>query len=214
MPVTSTTRHRLPAPASRAPRPRIVPLTVEQYHRMIETRILAEDTSIELLNGLLVRKDRSAKGSNKMTIGPLHNLMVKKLTRLAGQVEALGCHIQTQGPVSMSSTSEPEPDAAIIRGTAEDYARSVPTAAHVVAVFEIADSSLNTDRTTKLRIYASAGVLQYVIVNLQDEQVDLHTNPIAGEGRYATVSALNRDKTLRLDVSGKTIQIPVRQLLP
>ena len=123
--------------------PIIVPLTIDQYHRMIQSRILPEDPSVELLDGLLVRKDRGVKGGDKMTVGPAHNLVIKKLTRLAPRIDALQCHLQTQGPIAIPPSSEPEPDAAVVRGSPEDYATSVPEAKDAVVVIEVADSSLD-----------------------------------------------------------------------
>jgi hypothetical protein len=41
---------------------RLVPLAIEQYHRMINEGILPEDTSVELLDGMLVPKDRGDAG--------------------------------------------------------------------------------------------------------------------------------------------------------
>jgi hypothetical protein len=46
--------------------PPFVSLTVEQYHRMIRSGILLEGAPVELIDGLLVWKDRSARGT-----GPL-----------------------------------------------------------------------------------------------------------------------------------------------
>lgn len=44
-------------------------LTVDQYHRMIRQGILPEAEPVELLDGQLVRKNRSAAGDDPMTIG-------------------------------------------------------------------------------------------------------------------------------------------------
>jgi hypothetical protein len=41
---------------------RYLPISVDQYHRVIDSGILPEDSSVELLHGLLVRKDRSSPG--------------------------------------------------------------------------------------------------------------------------------------------------------
>ena len=42
--------------------PRILRLTVEQYHRMLEGGILHEGDPVELVEGFLVRKDREEGG--------------------------------------------------------------------------------------------------------------------------------------------------------
>ena len=43
-----------------------LPITVEQYHRLIEQGTLPEDATVELLRGALVRKDRSVVGADRM----------------------------------------------------------------------------------------------------------------------------------------------------
>ena len=48
----------------------LLTLTVDQYHRMLETGILTEGEPIELLDGLLVVKDRGGG----MTLSPIHAL--------------------------------------------------------------------------------------------------------------------------------------------
>lgn len=198
----------------RARRPRIVPLTVEQYHRMIEEGILSEDPSVELLNGLLVRKDRSSRKSRREKVSPEHCLLVCKLNRLAKEIDSSRQHLQCQGPLTIPPISEPEPDGAVVRGRAEDYAKAVPTASDALAVFEVADSSLEHDRTTKLRVYAGAGIPQYIIINIPDEQVELHTHPISAQQRYASVALLKTEQKLRLNLGGRKFEIPVRKLLP
>ena len=58
------------------------PWTVEQYHHLIDIGILPEGEPYELLDGQLVRKDRSATGADPMTVSTEHAWVVRKLTRL------------------------------------------------------------------------------------------------------------------------------------
>lgn len=47
---------------------------------------------------------------------------------------------------------------------------------------EIADSTLERDRTYKKRIYARAGIPVYWIVNLVEQQIEVYTQPdVSGE---------------------------------
>lgn len=62
---------------SRSPDHRIARLTVDQYHRMIDSGILREGEPIELLDGVLVYKDRSDRGEDPMTVGKRHALAVQ-----------------------------------------------------------------------------------------------------------------------------------------
>ncbi len=169
---------------------RLAPLTVEQYEAMIAQGILAEGEPIELIDGLLVSKDRAAAGGALMTVAPAHQLVVKRLARLLSGVEGLGCHVSIQGPVRLPPRDEPEPDVAVAQGVPEDYAARHPGPADVWSVIEVSDSSLLRDRTTKLRVYAAAGLPQYVIVNLVDRCLEVHEEPAPAEQRYRSNVAL------------------------
>lgn len=202
-----------------AGRVRLAPLTVEQYEAMIAQGILPEGEPIELIDGLLVAKDRAAAGEDPMTAGPGHQLAVKKLTRLAPRFESLGCHLSIQGPIRLPPRDEPEPDAAVVAGAPEDYAERHPGPAEVWAVVEVSDSSLARDRTTKRRVYAAAGVAQYVIVNLVDRCVEVHEVPIPAEGRYARGPVVRRgDDEVRVAAgpagSDREVVVTAGELLP
>ena len=47
----------------------------------------------------------------------------------------------------------------------------------VLLLVEISDSSLRRDRELKLPLYASAGIQEYWIVDVQDEMVYVYTSP-------------------------------------
>src|SRR4051812_35184195 len=99
----------------------IVPITIEQYQKMIEQQIVPEDSTVELLRGILVRKDRSVIGEDPMGHSPLHVLIVALLTRLGTKINSDTAHLMIQLPVSYPPDSNPEPDASIIRGVERDY---------------------------------------------------------------------------------------------
>jgi len=200
---------------TRAHMPSLARLDVDQYHSMIEAGILREGAPIELLDGLLVHKDRSARGEGSMSIGKRHNAAVKLLIRLDRLLTAHGCHMQIQGPVTIPSHDEPEPDGAVVCGEARDYLERNPGPADVFCVIEVSDSSLDHDRTNKLQIYAAAGIPQYVIVNLVDFQVEVFESPIPAESRYSQAKTLQAGASLSLHVGGGThLEVPVRDLLP
>jgi hypothetical protein len=58
--------------------PQFMPITVDQYLQMIERCILQEGDPIELIDGLLVRKDRSGVGETHMTPHPRHAVLIKR----------------------------------------------------------------------------------------------------------------------------------------
>ncbi len=164
---------------------RLAPLTIDQYHRMIDNGILEDGEPIELIEGALIYKDRRDDSGGIMTHGARHLRVLNKLMALLSQwVASRTVFLQVQGPIVVSETSEPEPDCCLVRGTPDDYAEEVPRAVDVLAVFEVAYSSLRSDRRTKQRLYANAGIPCYVILNLHDDVIEVLSEPSTDESRY------------------------------
>ena len=63
-------------------------------------------------------------------------------------------------------------------------------------IIEVADSSLAYDRTTKLRLYAAAGISEYWIVDCTAEAVEVYRNP--APAGYRDVSRVTGAATLTL----------------
>lgn len=191
----------------------LLPWTVEQYHWAIRTGFLPEDTTFELIDGWIVRKDRSEAGEDPMTIGDRHRLAVHRLARLMPQFESHACFLQSQQPIALPPRNEPEPDAAIVRGEVDSYTDGAPGAADVLCAVEVADGSLRRDRDAKFKAYAAGGIPCYVIVNLVEDVIEVYTTPRADA--YADRAILKPDDVLRLPTAGAaTVDVPARHLLP
>lgn len=193
----------------------LMPITVDQYHLMIDAGILLDGDPIELIDGLLVRKDRSASGENLMTHNPRHALLIKRLQRLLMlPCESAGWHVQIQLPVALSNFNAPEPDVAVVRGTEENYADRHPGPADLPLVIEVADSSLGFDRTTKQRLYATAGVPYYWIINLPKSQIEVFELPDAAAEKYARQTLYQLGQTISWMISPQQcLEIHVSDLL-
>ena len=192
----------------------IVPWTVEQYHLWIQNGWLPEDTGAELIDGFIIRKDRSALGEDPMRIGDRHRLALQALNRQSWQFERFGCFIQKDDPIALPPRHEPEPDAAVIRGDYLDYSDGPPGPPHVLCVIEVSDRSLLRDTTVKLRAYATAGITMYIVVDLQHDVVLIHRDPNSTDGTYPLPTHLHRGDTLRLPTAGaETVDIAVDRLL-
>jgi Uma2 family endonuclease len=190
----------------------LLPWTVEQYHWAISTGFLAEDPAYELLDGLIVRKDRSAAGEDPTTIGDRHRTSVLRLADLNDQFKPHGCFVQSQQPIQLPPHHEPEPDIAIVRGSVDNYVNGPPGPGDVLCVIEVADASLGRDRGVKLRAYAAAAIPLYVIVNLVDDQVEIYR--LVSSGGYGEPQVLKRGATLRLPTASSAIvEIAVERLL-
>lgn len=191
----------------------LLSLSVEQYDRMIEEGILPEDTGVELLDGVLVRKDRGDAGGDPMTVGEAHAYVVKQLAYLGLRLDPARVHLQTQQPVVIPGAGEPEPDAAIVLRPITSIEK--PRAEQVSCVIEVAGTSLERDRTTKLRHYARGGIPQYLILDLQDRTAEEYLQPDPETGTYATRLAHSSDASLRLRLAGEEeLQVAIAELFP
>lgn len=149
-------------------------LSVAQYHDMIQSGILTDDDPVELLEGWLV---------TKMPKSRRHTLSTRRTRAALTEIVPAGWYVDSQEPIT-TDDSEPEPDVVVVRGSDNDYLDRHPAPAEVALIVEVADATLQRDRTLKQRLYASAGITTYWILNLQDEQLEVYTEP-AGEGEQA-----------------------------
>ena len=123
-----------------------------------------------------------------MTVGTRHSYCVRKIDRaLTSLMEGYAFHVSSQQPVTLTEIDEPEPDAAIVRGSLEDYREHHPGPEDIVVVVEVSDSSLTLDRTTKQRLYSVAGIPAYWIVDLTTNQIDVYERPNPQQERYESV---------------------------
>lgn len=194
--------------------PPLMPITVNQFQQMIHNGIVRDGEPIELIDGLLVRKDRSARGEDLMGHNPRHALLIKRLQRLlVTPCEAAELHVQVQLPVKLNDINAPEPDIAVVRGTEEDYADQHPGPADLALVIEVADSSVSTDRSTKQRLYATSGVNQYWLINLPESQVEVYEQPDPTSGKYTQQTLFKPGQTLAWNLSTtKCVEINVADL--
>ena len=75
----------------------------------------------------------------------------------------------------IGTRNDPGPDLAVVPGTIRDYSSQTPTIA--LLIVEVADSSLDLDTTTKTELYATANVLDYWVVDLENCQIIVFRNP-------------------------------------
>jgi Uma2 family endonuclease len=171
--------------------------TVDEYHEMIDAGILTDEDKVELLEGYLVLK---------MPKNPPHESAVRRLNVRLPRVVPPRWVVSCQGPVTFIE-SEPEPDFNLARGAESDYDRRHPGPADVGLLIEVAESSLDRDRTDKARIYARAGVPVYWVVNLVDRQVEVLTDPTGPDPdpRYRTTRVYGPGAAVPLELDGAVV---------
>jgi Uma2 family endonuclease len=172
-------------------------LSIDKYERMVRAGILTENDRVELIRGELI---------DKMPIGDAHIDVVNRLNRRFARLLDEAVTVSVQNPLVLAD-SEPEPDLALYTLRAPGKAR----AADVHLVIEVADSSLEFDRTVKLSLYAEAGIPEYWIVNVLDEEVEVYRQP-QFDGTYTVRSVLKRGDLLQ-PLAFPGIKLPVEEVL-
>jgi Uma2 family endonuclease len=182
--------------------------TVADYHKMHDAGILMDGERVELLDGYVVEKPLRK---------PPHEGAVRRLTiRLPRHVPP-GWSVQIQDAITLPSDSEPEPDAAVIRGDETAYDTRHPGPADVGIVIEVSGSSLAFDRGEKSRLYARDGIPAYWIVNVADRQIEVYADPqpTASPPAYATHTDYRPGDSVPLVLDGVAVaSIPVADLIP
>jgi Uma2 family endonuclease len=141
--------------------------SVDEYERMGERGVFAEDTRVELIYGEIVQMS---------PIGGRHVNCLSLVNRSATRQTGDDLFVQIQGPIRMPNRrSEPQPELVIARGDF-DLAKP-PEVPAVLLVGEVSDSTLDSDRSVKLPLYASAGIPEAWLFNLVAERIERHTDP-------------------------------------
>jgi Uma2 family endonuclease len=142
--------------------------TGDEYHRMAEAGILTEDDRVELIDGEVVQMS---------PIGARHAAAVKRCNRVLSRAVGDRALVSVQDPVRLDAYNEPQPDVALLRPRADDYAGGAPGPADLLLVVEAADTSLAQDRQTKLLGYAAAGVRETWLLDLPGDALEAHREP-------------------------------------
>lgn len=158
---------------------------MDQVQKLSELRFFG-DWRVELIDGVLF----------EMTTNPPHAVAVElAMNSFIGRFGG-AYSIRVQLPLDFGRRSLPEPDLAMVAGTARDFAQGHPKTA--LLLIEIRDSTPRKDRLLKAHLSAHAGIADYGIVNLNDRQVEVHRNPgpdpsRKGRYRYADVTIVPAD---------------------
>lgn len=144
---------------------------------------------------------------------PSHSVAARAVAEALAELTPDGYFVTREDPIRIGDASEPEPDAAVVRGKSRDYARRHPDAAQVALVVEVSDSSLNLDRTEKMRAYAAGGIPIYWIVNLVDDRLEVYSQPESGT--YQNIRSLDPTEAATVVVDGRELGVvTVADLLP
>jgi Uma2 family endonuclease len=145
--------------------------TVEEYHRMIDAGILTTADKVELLDGNIMQMSPQS---------PLHAGTTQCITYYLQNLLQGKAYIRVQLPITLS-TSEPEPDIAVVRIDPKFYIDHHPNASEILLLIEVSYGSLEVDKQIKIPIYARANIAEYWIVDTITRQVYIYRQPQGGD---------------------------------
>lgn len=181
--------------------PRRHAITVEEFVRMDEAHVFGYDARLELMEGVLVEMP---------PIGSPHAGVVNALTALLAKA-APRAIVSVQNALVLNERSAPQPDVTLLRPRADWYYASHPTAADVLLVVEVADTTLKYDLDVKRSLYARSGVAQYWVIDIEQRILHSHLEPV--ERWYKVHRVYEGDE--RATVAALTdLAIPVSSLFP
>jgi Uma2 family endonuclease len=181
--------------------------SVAQYHQMIRLGILTEDDPVELLEGWII---------HKMPKNPPHRAATKLTRNALEEIVPEGWYVDALRTITLLD-SEPEPDVVVVRGNTRDYLDRHPGSQDLALIVEIADSTLERDRSSKKRLYARAGIPVYWIVNLPEQKLEVYTQPIdlSQEPTYQQRQDYSLSDEVSVAIEGREVgRLTVQDLLP
>ena len=152
--------------------------SIADYHKMIEAGVL-QDRHIQLIDGELVEMSPE---------GAIHAAYGGSVADYLRQVMAGKAWIREAHPVTLLN-SEPEPDIAIVTLPKSQYFQHHPTPQDVFWLIEVSDTTLNYDLSKKQEIYALANIQEYWVLNVQDKQLIVLSEP--NDNTYLSRSQLS-----------------------
>jgi hypothetical protein len=178
------------------------PFSPEEVRRLRAAGLLSPTDMVER---------RDVEEWRPMSIGIPHCACVDLVNFTLMLALATVARVRIQNPVVLDTT-EPEPDASVVRHRADNYRTGKPEAVDVYLIVEVADTTLDYDRDVKGPTYARNGIPEYWIVDLNSNTILVHRDP-RPDGTWADVATRRRGDTLEV-AALPGVTIAVADILP
>jgi Uma2 family endonuclease len=173
--------------------------TLEEFHRLAHDGLLDDLPRVELLFGRVVAMS---------PVGLRHKACVSRLTRLMVRHYLEQAIVYVQNPLVVGP-HELLPDLVVLRPNPTDYADRHAQASDALLVIEVSDTTLKSDQTVKVPLYAQYGVPQVWVIDLNQQQVWVYQQ--SAGAAYQQVTVLESSGILELPELG--VAIGIRELL-
>lgn len=177
----------------------------KRWTRAEYERVSLDGEHLELVEGELISK-MGKKRPHSNTLMLLRDWL---LSIFGGRL------VQTEVPIDVASednpTSEPEPDLIVTRQDGLYYSDWNPGSPDLRLIVEVADTTVGFDISTKARLYARAGIVEYWVVDIPGRRIIVHRDP--RNGAYSDVVAYGEDELVS-PLAAPRSTLRVRDVLP
>ena len=142
---------------------------------------------LELVEGELI--DRM--GKNRPHIKVQQRIM-KALFAIFG-LDRVSQESSVEVALSDRVVNEPIPDLVVTERDIEFFDKA-PLPRDVDLVVEVSDTTVRYDLTTKAKLYARAGIIEYWVADLNNRTLIIHRQP--EQGRYTSVTAYSAEESV------------------
>ena len=172
--------------------------TVDEFHRLGELGVF-EGRQAMLIDGTILEEG---------PMNPPHAIALELATEVFRSIFGPGWRIRSQLPILFGQQIDPQPDFAVLRGSARDTGEH-PTTAELIV--EISDTSLKYDTAEKADLYAAAGIPEYWVLDLNGRQLMVFRDPT--ENGYGTKFTVAADGTVA-PLAKPDVPVKIADLLP
>lgn len=173
--------------------------TIDHYHRAIEDGLF-DDKLIELLRGDLVVIPPE---------GEPHAYYNSEAGDYLRTLLGIRAKVREAHPITLPNDSEPIPDLAIVKPLGAIYLSHHPYPDDIFWLIEFSNTTLSKDLSEKKAIYAEAGIPEYWVVNLKNQELYIFQHIL--NGSYTTKQTHESGVVSPLAFSD--IQIQVERLI-
>lgn len=173
--------------------------TVEHYHTMVLSGIIAEDDRVELIRGEIVEMSPPSQ-QHAAYVRRLNILFSKKLSNSHCHRFPSRALVDIQNSVQLDDFSEPQPDVALLQPREDFYEAGHPQPGDVFLIVEVADTTLKYDRQVKIPLYAEQNIVEVWLVDIHEQCVEVYREPKPmgyqnvqkfGEGQILSIQAFS-----------------------
>ena len=154
--------------------------TLDKYQQLVETGLLDHEL-VELINGEIVEMPPEGLDHAQGSTDTADILRAKFGDRAI---------VRDAKPITLpDQSSEPQPDLAIVAPQREVYRQNHhPYPEDIFLLIEYAKTTIVKDTEVKRKLYASADIQDYWVVNLKSRQLIVYRDPYDGD--YRSVQTL------------------------